>query len=235
MLSLTKAWECDIWPHALRLRLGKRVIARHERTTGETLETALSMLFHQRSASLPWCDSVAFNIDTDDLTLMVLPWQPGVATPQELLRLAHLQITRHDGALRQQGGWNMRFESACWQQPALVSGLQQCCWEMLQALARRERLRFRGVATPFQLLLKHSGRVLPENAMFITISSHQCRIASRINHLWHEVSTLSLPQQEMHAQLRVITRLSGMADCPHYVLNTEEGEPQIITPQESKV
>lgn len=149
--------------------------------------------------------------------------------------MAHLQLTRHDGTHRQQGAWKLRFESACWQQPALVSGLQQSCWEMLQALARRERLRFCGVATPFQLLLKHCGRARPENALFITISAHQCRIARRIHHVWHEVSTLSLPHQAMHAQLRVITRLSGMADCPHFVLDTEEGEPQIITPQESKV
>lgn len=235
MLSLTKAWECDIWPHALRLRLGKKVIARHERVAGETLDTALSMLFRLRSPSFPWRDSVAFNVDTDDLMLMVVPWQPGVATPQELLQLAQLQVMQHDSAALHKGGWMMRFESACWQQPALVSGVQHACWERLQTLARREKLRFRGIETPFQRLLKYSRRTFPEKALFITISAHQCRIASRINRAWHEVSTISLPQQETVTQLRVIAQLSGMTDCSHYLLNTEEGEPQIITPQEKGV
>jgi len=235
VLSLTKAWECDIWPHALRLRLGKQVIAQHERVASETLDTALNLLFSQRSASFPWRDSVAFSIDTDDLMLMVVPWQPGVVTPQELLQLAQLQVMQHDSAALQKGGWMMRFESASWQQPALVSGVKHSCWERLQALARREKLRFRGIETPFQRLLKLSGRKLPEQALFITISADQCRIASRINQAWHEVSTISLPQQETVARLRVIARLSGMADSPHYLLNTEEGELQIITPQENGV
>lgn len=235
MLSLTNAWECDIWPHALRLRLGNRTIVRHERTAGETLDSALVALLRLRSASFPWRDSVAFHLDTDDLTLMVQPWLPGVTTPQELLRLAHLQVTRHDNGARRGAGWQVRFESADWQQSALVAGLQQPCWEMLRTLAKRERLRFRGVATPFQPLLKHCGRTLPENALFVTISPHHSRIASRLNHAWHEVSTLSLPSQETHAQLRVIARLSGMADCPRYVMNTEEGQPQVITPQENRV
>lgn len=233
MLSLTKVWECDIWPHALRLRLGRQVIARHERMAGESLETALSLLFRQRSASLPWRDSVTFHIDTDDLRLKVVPWQPGVATPQELLQLAQIQIVQQGGPALQESGWRVDFESVGWQQPALVSGIPLACWERLRALARQEKLRFRGVATPFQSLLRSCGRTLPEHALFITVSAHQCRIARRINHTWHEVSTLSLPQQETLAQVRVIARLSDMASYPHYLLDTEVGEPQLITPEES--
>lgn len=235
MLSLTNAWHCDIWPHALRLRQGQQVIARHERASDESLDSALGTLLRQRSDSLPWRDSVAFLLDTDDLALMVQPWLPGVTTPQELLRLAQLQISRHDNSTRQCAGWQVRFESAGWQQPALVAGLQQQCWAMLRTLAKRQHLRFHGVATPFQPLLKYCGRTLPENALFVAISPHHSRIASRLNHAWHEVSTLSLPEQEMHATLRIIARLSGMASSPHYVINTEDGQPRVITPQESKV
>lgn len=232
MLSLTNNWHCDIWPHALRLRQGRQIIASQSLAKGESLDSALGTLLRQRSAALPWRDSVEFHLDTDDLAFRVQPWLPGVTTPQELLRLAQQQLTRYDGSVRQGSGWQARFESAGWQQPALVAGLQLQCWEMLRTLAKQERLRFRGVATPFQPLLKHCGRTLPEEGLFVTISPHHSRIARRINHVWHEVSTLSLPQQEMHAKLRIIARLSGMADCPHYVLNTENGQPCVITPQE---
>lgn len=234
MLSLTKAWQCDIWPHALRLRQGNLTIARHPRIEGESLDSALGTLFGQRSASLPWRDSVTFHLDTDDLILMVQPWLPGVTTPQELLRLSQLQVTRHDSSAGQCANWQVRFESAGWQQPALIAGLQLHCWELLRTLAKRERLRFRGVATPFQPLLKHCGRALPENGLFIAINTHHSRIASRLNHAWHEVSTLSLPQQEMHAKLRIITRLSGMTDCTRYVINTEDGQPYVISPPGSR-
>lgn len=233
MLSLTNVWQCDIWPHSLRLRQGQRVITSHPRADGEPLNSALGALLSQRSSALPWRDGVEFHLDTDDLVFAVQPWLPGVTTPQELLRLAKQQLTRHDSSVRQCSGWQVRFESAGWQQPALVAGLQQHCWEMLRALAKRERLRFRGVVTPFQPLLKHGGRTLPEKALFVTVSPHHSRIASRIHHTWHEVSTLALPQQEMHAKLRIIARLSGMTDCLQYVLNTEDGQPRVITPQKS--
>lgn len=235
MLSLTNAWQCDIWPHALRLRLGNQTIVSHDRADGESLGSALGMLLRQRDISFPWRDSVAFHLDTDDLMLAVQPWLPGVTTPQELLRLAGHQITRHSGAARQCAGWQVRFESTEWQRPALVAGLQLHCWEMLRTLAKRERLRFCGVVTPFQPLLQHCGRTLPENGLFITISSHHCRIASRLNHIWRDVSTLSLPQQEIHAKLRIISRLSGMADCPQYVMNTADGQLHVIAPEEKRV
>lgn len=235
MLSLIKAWQCDIWPHTLRLRLGNQVIACHKRTADQELGPALATLLGQRSPSLAWSNSVEFHLDTDDLMFMVQPWLSGVTTPQEFLRLAHLQAIRRNGTHRQRSGWQVRFESTDWEQPALVAGLKQECWEIMRTLAKRERLRFRGVSTPFQPLLRHCGRALPERALFITISQHHTRIASRINHVWHDVNTLTLPQQEVHRQLRIIARLSGMTDCPHYVINAEDGQVRVIMPQENEV
>ncbi|WP_194820642.1 hypothetical protein, partial [Escherichia coli] len=104
-----------------------------------------------------------------------------------------------------------------WQQSALAACLKQPCWHLLVALARRERLRFRGVVTPFQKLFSHFAAALPENGLFVAMSPHHSRIASRQHHSWRDVWTLTLPQQEMDAQLRVIARLSGMQDCPGYV------------------
>ena len=235
MSSLTNAWQCDIWPRTLRLRQGTHIFASLERTAGEPLEATLAVLLGQRPASLPWRDSVTFHLDTDELAFMIQPWLPGVTTPQELLRLAQLQISRHAGPVRQDSGWQTRFESAGWQQPALVAGLQLQCWETLRKKAQRERLRFRGVVTPFQPLLRHCGRVLPEKGLFVTLGTHHCRIARRLNNDWQEVSTLYLPEQEMHAQLRIISRLSGMNDCVHYVMNTGDGQPRVITPEENMV
>jgi hypothetical protein len=230
VLSLTKAWQCDIWPHLLRLRLGDRLVAVQTRSDDESLEVALTALLTQRPSSLPWRDSVTFHLDTDDLMFMVQPWQPGVATPQELLRLSQLQAS----GLRQRDGWEVRFESAGWQQPALVACLQQPCWTLLRTLANRQRLRFHGVATPFQPLLQLCQGKLPEQGLFVTIGSHHSRIASRVDHAWQEVSTLSLPRQEIRSQLQIIARLSGMADCPQYVVNTDDRQPRVITPHEAQ-
>nr|WP_159466095.1 hypothetical protein [Scandinavium goeteborgense] len=231
MLSLTNAWQCDIWPHLLRLRLGERVVAVQARADGESLDATLDALLAQRPSSLSWRDSVAFHLDTDDLMFMVQPWLPGVATPQELLRLSQQQAD----SLRQREDWQVRFESAGWQQPALVACLQQQCWSSLRTLAKRQRLRFHGVATPFQPLLQHCRGKLPENGLFVTIGSHHSRIASRVYNAWQDVSTLSLPRREIRSQLRIIARLSGMSDCPQYVINTDDRQPQIITPQETRV
>lgn len=235
MSSLTKTWECDIWPHTLRLRLGKQVITSYKRTGNESLDESIATILRQRLASLPWRDSVVFHLDTDDLVQMVQPWLSGVTTPQELLRLSHINIGSSKSTVSQHADWLVRFESAGWQQSALVAGLQLPFWERLRTLAKRECLRFRGVATPFQPLLKYCGPVLPETALFITLGPHHSRVASRVNNAWREVNILSLPQQELHAQLRVITRLSGISDSPSYVMIMEECEPQIVKLRENEI
>lgn len=228
MLSLTNAWHCDIWPHALRLRLGEKIVACHPRED-ESLTAGLATLLAQRQRALHWRDSVTFCLDTDDLAFSIQPWQPGITTPQELLRLAGLLAIRE-----RQGSWLTRFESATFREPALVARLKQTCWETLRTVAKRERLRFLGVTTPFQPLLRQYGKTLPENGLFVTIGQQHSRIASRVNDAWHEVSTLALPRQEMRKQLRIVARLSGMAGYPQYVLNTDDGKPRIILPQENR-
>ncbi|MGU3524775.1 hypothetical protein ACLBW2_16915 [Enterobacteriaceae bacterium C23F] len=229
MLSLTNTWSCDIWPHALRLRLGEQIVACHPRED-EPLATGLAALLAQRKRALHWRDSVAFCLDTDDLAFGIQPWQPGITTPQELLKLAELLAIRE-----RQGHWLTRFESATFCESALVARLKQTCWETLRTVAKQERLRFLGVTTPFQPLLRQYGKALPENGLFVTIGHQHSRIASRLNHAWHEVSTLALPRLEVRQQLRIVARLSGMADYPQYVINTDDGRPRVILPQENRL
>ena len=230
MLSLTNTWQCDIWPHAVRLRRNNVVLATHERRPDESLEAALKTLLRLRPSVLPWRDAVEFHLDTDDLTFLIQPWHDGVTAPQELLQLARQQaVLRASPPV----DWQVRFETLNWQQSALAACLKQPCWHLLVALARRERLRFRGVVTPFQQLFSHFAAALPENGLFVAMSPHHSRIASRQHHSWRDVWTLTLPQQEMDAQLRVIARLSGMQDCPGYVIHTDGEHHQEVALQES--
>ncbi len=147
MLSLTNTWQCDIWPHAVRLRRNSVVLATRERQPDEPLEAALETLLRLRPSVLPWRDAVEFHLDTDDLTFLIQPWHDGVTTPQELLQLARQQaVLRASPPV----DWQVRFETLSWQQSALAACLKQPCWHLLAALARRERLRFRGVVTRFK-------------------------------------------------------------------------------------
>lgn len=229
MLSLTNRWQCDIWPRRVRLRRNHCVIATHERDAGTTLEASLDALLALRPAALPWRDTLEFHLDTDDLVFLIQPWQSGVSTPQEFLRLAQQQSAM---TFRQSDPWRVAFEAAAWQQSALVACLKQSCWQQLSALAHRHRLRFRGVATPFQPLLKHYANRLPENGLFVAIGPEHSRIATRQHNSWSNVWTLPLPQQEMDDQLRIITRLSGMVNCRRYVIDSSGRQPTELPPLE---
>ena len=231
MLSLIESWHCDIWPGLARLRRGIHVVAAHSRCEKESLDETVDRLLSQRKSVLPWRDAVTFHLDTDALAFLIQPWQQGVSSPQELRQLAQQQAAR---VLHQKESWLVGFESAQWQQPALVACLQQSSQLMLRAAARRHCLRFQGIATPFQPLLKRAGKVLPESGLFVTMGPDHTRIASRRSHLWQSVWGLKLSGLERAEQLRVIDRLCGMEQGPRYVLHSETGEFFIDKPQECK-
>lgn len=228
MLSLTKTWQCDIWHHAVRLRLGNCVVSTRERTPEETLNTTLGALLGHRPSALSWRDTVEFHLDTDDLAFLIQPWPSGISTPQELRQLAQLQTARH---FCPPVTWRVNFESLAWQRSSLVACLKESCWQMLTELAHRQRLRFRGVVTPFQPLLRYSGNNLPENALFVSVSPHHCRIASRQHHQWCNVWTVNLPRQEISARLNIIARLTGMSHTPRYVFDTLERQSWVESSQ----
>lgn len=229
MLSLTNTWQCDIWPHAVRLRHNGTVLATHERKANEPLEATLETLLHLRPVALSWRDAVEFHLDTDDLTFLIQPWHSGLTSPQELLQLARQQAVNR---VHPPVDWRVQFETLTWQQSALVACLKQSCWHMLSTLARRERLRFRGVVTPFQRLFSHFPNTLPEKGLFVAIGSGHSRIASRQHHNWQEVWTIALPQQGMDNQLRIISRLSGLSDSACYVIHTDDDHPRKLAPLE---
>ena len=218
MLSLTKTWQCDIWPHALRLRHGAQVVVMHQRTAEETLETALAALLSARPKAMAWLDAIEFYLDSDELDFLVMPWQPGIKTPQELLSLAQREASKRFSHPQ----WPARFEEVNWGQPALIACLQQGCWQLLTQQARLHRLRFQGAVTPFQLLLNRYGRRLPQEGVFIVMGAQRCRVACRQEGQWRDVYALNLPAQQPSEQLHIIGRLAGMPDSPRYVINTAD-------------
>ncbi|QGY32263.1 hypothetical protein [Pantoea cypripedii] len=218
MLSLIKTWQCDIWPHALRLRNGTQVVMSCERIPDEPLETALTALLSARPAAMAWLDAIEFYLDTDELDFLVIPWQNGIKTPQELLSIAQREASKRFT----QPHWQVRFEDVSWGQPALVACLQQTCWQMLAKLSRQHHLRFQGVVTPFQLLLHRFNRRLPVEGIFAAIGPMRSRVACRQDQQWRDVHCLNLPQQGQSEQLQIIGRLAAMPDSPRFVINTTD-------------
>ena len=223
MLSLTNIWQCDIWSHAVRLRKGEQEIIRCERAPGEPLETILNLALSRLTGTLPWRDAIEFYLDTDDLDFLVVPWQTGIVSPQELRAVAQHQaeevLPKPNGA---SGQWQIRFEDMQHGKSALAACLTAQRWQQLAVLARQHRLRFRGVVTPFQLLLHPFHQNLPTTGLFICLGNEQSRMACRKEGEWQSVFTLTLPQKTIDLQLEIMTRLSGMPDHPRYVMTTAD-------------
>lgn len=219
MLSPIRNWQCDIWPDLIRLRCEENVVITHERGENETLVDALNVVLSSCRAILPWRDSVTFHLDTEQLIYIVQPWLPGISTPQDMLSLARLRASSLNSSKLQDIDWQVSFEDVTWQQSALVACLKQSCWQLLVSAAKSHRLRFRGVITPFQQLLKNVNRPLAETGLFICSNPRHSRIARRQNNTWQEVYTLSLPSQDINAQLKIIARLSGMESSPQHIID----------------
>ena len=220
MLSLIKTWQCYIGPHAVHLQHGAQKVLLRDRPANEALDVTLTQLLSARPAAMNWLDAIEFCIDTPALDYLVIPWQDGITTPQELFGLAHLTVDETLLASDRAKPWQMRFEDLRWGQPALIACLQASCWQQLAAVARQQRLRFQGVVTPFQFLLHPFRRKLPEEGLFVSIGPTQSRILCRQAGQWRNVLTLALPQQDVTTQLQVISRLTGMSGSPRYVMTT---------------
>lgn len=223
MLSLTNTWQCDIWPHAVRLRKGEQAIIQCNRTPDEPLVTTLNTMLSTLPGTLPWRDAIEFYLDTDDLDFLVVPWQAGIVSPAELRMVAQRQaeedLPKPNGV---SGLWQVRFEEMQHGKSALAACLTAQCWQQLAALARQHRLRFQGVVTPFQLLLDPLRKRLPTTGLFICLGNQQSRMACRREGQWQSVFTLMLPQKPIDLQLEIISRLAGMPDNPRYVMSTAD-------------
>lgn len=229
MLLHINIWQCDIWPHMIRIRRNSQILTTHTRLVGETLEMSLSTVLEQYAPAIPWRDAVAFYLDTQEITFLVQPWQDGIASPTELRRLAHYRVAEcFSQNAHPDVDQILQLEAYAWQRTALVASLQQRCWQTLIAVARRLRLRFSGVITPFQLLLQPYKKALPEMALFVCLSQQHTRIAIRRENNWLDACTLNLPNPTRTAKLEIISQLSGMKNCPCYLLDMPEDKP-IIT------
>lgn len=221
MLSLTKTWKCDIWPHAVGLRNGEQQVAMRDRPADASLTDTLADLLRSLPPRFAWRDAIEFYLDTADLEFIVQPWQPGILSPHELRSLARTQaddvlpVGANEGSY-----WQISFEDAQWGQASLVACLQQTCWQQLAALAHQFRLRFNGVVTPFQLLLNQFNHPLPAKVLLVAIGPMRSRVACRREGLWQETFSLALPQRDVAQQLEIIGRLSGMINSPCAVLTT---------------
>ena len=220
MLSLSKTWQCDIWPDRVRLHHGKPLPTQYLRKENEPLAALIGRVLDDRQASFSRRDKITFLLDTPALIYHIQPWSAAIRQPHELRQLA--QGTRPPTALP--GPWQLCFEHASWQQPALVASLQQSFQETLAGAARQHRLRFRGVVTPFQRLLSHCPQPLPAEGLFVCLGPQHCRIASRRHHQWQGACLLALPPQALAAQLRIIARLCHFNGDTCYVLDTLSGQ-----------
>ncbi|WP_345828061.1 hypothetical protein AAGR22_13990 [Erwinia sp. HDF1-3R] len=217
-LRMAKNWHCDILPNRVRLRDGEMIVKELVQPEGHDPEEVLNNLLGACSGSLAWKDSITFRLDNSLVNTLTVPWQEGITTPGEL-RSYTLSLAQSTFPHVSAQSPMVEFETFDFKQTALAAVLETSLWQTFRNVARQHRLRFRGVATPFQHLLRIFGGALPVNGIFVVAGELSSTFACRAMGEWQHVHRLSFPDFSVVQQLGLVKRLSGLNDMPCYCLD----------------
>lgn len=218
-LRMAKSWQCDVFPDRVRLRDGKRTINEISLLAEETLVDVLTRLFRTRPPAFAWVDSVKFWLDNSLTHTLTVPWLEGIATPDEL-RGYTLSLAQQTFPHLVSQSLRIDFEHLEFGSTALAVTLEEKLWQTLHAVTRSQKLRFKGVVTPFQYLLNSQRQSLPASGIFVVSGEETSTFACRTMHQWQHVHRMAFPDFSLQQQLELIKRLSGLKDAPCYYLDT---------------
>lgn len=217
-LRMAKIWQCDIFPDRVRLRDGQQVINEMPRQAEEALEDVLARLLSVRRQTLSWLPGVEFWLDNSLAHTLTVPWQQGIATPEEL-RCYALSLAQNVFPQLSGRPLVVDFEQLNFGQTSLVVVLEEAFWQTLIAAAHQQKLRFKGVVTPFQHLLRSQNQPLQACGIYAVAGVDASSFACRAEGQWQHVHRMALPDLSLQQQFALIKRLSGLKGAPCYCLD----------------
>ncbi|MEW5561965.1 hypothetical protein AB1287_17245 [Enterobacter asburiae] len=227
-LRMAKNWQCDIFPDRVCLRDGQQMIKQLPRLAEQALDEVLSELFSGRR--LAWLDSVEFWLDNSLAHTLTVPWQEGIATPDEL-RCYTVSLAQNVFPQLRSQPLVVDFDQLQFGQTALAVTLEQAFWQQLRAAARQQKLRFNGVVTPFQHLLRSLAQPLPASGVFVVAGAEASTFACRSEQQWQHVHRMAFPELSLQQQLVLVKRLSGLKEVPCYCLNLDSWQVSLLAEQ----
>lgn len=213
----TERWHCQLQRRHIQLYQGDKLRSQQIWQPSIPLAEQFERLLSPLHSSLPWRNSIDFELDVPHVRYLLVPWPQGVATPAELRQYTRMLLAEQSGTTVNNA--KISFINTEYGVNNFAAALDNTLFNELKAVARQHRLRFRGCSTPFSRMLHTFGIRLPGNALFACISEHESHFAARYQDRWHSVFSLSLPPGKSEQQLDIANRLAGLPPMERYVMH----------------
>lgn len=222
LLHMTNPLVCEILPHRITLSRGDKMISHADRLSEEPMEIALQKLLQPCCGTLPWFHQVEFVLDASLVNHLVIPWQAGIGTPDELRNYSIILAQKN---FPQLAGKQLRvgFEDMSFGHNALAFVIEETLWQSLYQVAHKLRLRPAGISTPLQSLLCSWRETLPAEGIFALTGEQESTFACRSDGEWKHIYRIALHDLDERQQLTLIARLSGMNRATCHLWHREQG------------
>ena len=216
MLSrMTNTLTCEISPQRISISQRNSLLSRIELEPGGLLETTLVTQLQPFCCWLPWFYNIRFILDAGLVNHLVVPWQKGISTPDEL-RDYGIALTQNAIPHLMGKSFRLGFEDIAYGHNALALVIEEEQWQTLSLVANQLKLRFPGVNTPLRSLLSTWRGTLPEEGIFALPGESDSTFACRSRGEWQHVYRLSFPGIQTEQQLTLVARLAGLRNTPCY-------------------